>query len=322
MRKVAPLLLLLMLLFTLSAEQVVLSNSIGQDRGRFAQEGEYTQSIQGRDSILYNGGEPVWKKTRTPLEDGFELAVYHFNDDSTHYRRYENNRLISESVRERVRYYYYDTEGILEKTMVLLDEKINEMELYTYDANTKSLNSILTITREGNSILYFGDLIEQPWFSYTKDETFTKVVQISQNLQIQEVWQGDTPIKSVKVEMPQDGGIRLTTTKKGFEESELYDDAALLVLRSSPSLTTEFRYNEERSLSEAIEKSADGHVRIIRYEEGREVSESLYQNDMLEKEISYPQDSWKVETLYDKGQPYCDITYALDGKRVLSIRYR
>ena len=322
MRKIAPLLLALMLLFTLAAQERVPSNSIGQDRGRFAQEGEYTLAIQGDISTLYHQGAPVWRESRTPFEDGYELSTYHFDDGSTHYRQYEDNRLISEGVGSETQYYYYDAEGMLEKTMTLLDEKIRTMEIYTYDGKAKTLSSILTITEAGSSILYFGDPIGQPWFSYTKGDTFTKVVQLSQNLQIQEVWEGETPLKAVTVERPAEGGIRLTTAKNGFEESELYDEAGLLVLRTSASLTTEYQYNEGRSLIEAVEKNNDGQVRIIRYEEGQEVSESLYQNDMLEKEIFYPNDSGKVETLYDKGEPYCDITYALDGKRVLSIRYR
>jgi len=322
MRKTTLLLIALMLMFSLPALEQIPSNSIGQDRGRFGEESEYTLEIQAGVSTLYNQGKPVWKETRTPFTDGFELSTFQFEDGSTRFKRYEGNRLVSEALGSEIRYYYYDEEGLLVKTMVLFDEKISEMELYTYDEKAKTLNSILTITDGGSSILYFGDPVVRPWFSYTKGETFTKVVQLSQTIQIQEVWEGDTPVKSVTVERPQEGGIRLTITKKGFEESELYDEAGLLVMRISPSLTTEYRYNEERSLSEAIEKSKDGHVRIIRYEEGREVSESLYLNDVLGKEISYPKDSGKVETLFDKGQPYCDISYALDGKRVLSIRYR
>jgi len=322
MRKATPLFCILMLMFTLPAITPVGSNSIGQDRGRFAQEGDYTLAVQGDVSTLYDGGEPVWKRTRTLFEDGFELSTYHFDDGSTDFKLYQGSRLVSEGVGKEVRYFYYDEEGILEKTMVLVDEKIAEMEIYSYDAKAKALNSILTITGEGNSILYFGDPIGQPWFSYTKGKTFTKVLQLSPNLQVQEVWEGDTPIKAVTVERPQEGGIRLTTSKKGFEESELYNDAALLVLRTSPSLTTEYRYDEDRSLLEATEIGKDGHLRIIRYEEGKEVSEKLYQDDVLEKEIFYSKDSGKVETLYDMGKPYCDITYALDGQRVLSIRYR
>lgn len=323
MRKAAPLLLVLMTLFSLPAQQQVQSNSIGQDRGRFVEEGEYTLGIQGNESTLYQYEKPLWKETKTLFEDGFELVTYFYDDGSTHMKSYENNRLISETIGSENRYYYYDQAGLLEKTMLLVSDKLTQMELYTYDATRNNLNSILTITEKGSHISYFGDPSGRPWFSYTDDEVFSKTIQISQDLQIEEVWEGETLIKSVVVEFPQEGGIHLTTTRKGLKESELYDDEGLLVLRISPSLTTEYRYNDERGLIEAIEKSSQGNnVRIIRYEEGRMTSELIYMNDTLEKEILYPEDSGKVETLYDNGHAYCDITYALDGKRVLSIRYR
>ncbi|MBI9093271.1 MAG: hypothetical protein JEY71_00150 [Sphaerochaeta sp.] len=322
MRKIAPLLLALMFLFSVPAQEQVRSNSIGQDRGRFSEESEYTLSTRDSVSTLEYQGELVWRKTLTRFEEGFEISTYTVEDGTTHKKRYENNRLVSEGVGEENRYYYYDERGLLEKTMVLLSEKLTEMELYTYDVSTHSLNAVLTITEEGSSIFYFGNPIIRPWFSYRKGKTFTKVVQISQNLQIQEVWVGDNLIKSVAVEMTEEGGIRLRTTKNGIDETELYNDAGLLVLRISPSLTTEYWYNEERILTETVEKTSDDQVLIRRYEGGRVMSESQYMNDILEKETLYPSDSGKVETLYDNGQPYCDISYALDGKRVLSIRYR
>lgn len=322
MRKAAPLLIVLMLLYSLPAQEQIQSNSIGQDRGRFVQDSEYSLSVQNDITILYHQGEPVWKETRTPLEGGYGVSTFYYDDEAELIRIYEHNRLISEELGAEIRYYYYDGEGLLEKTMVLLNDEISEMELYTYDVTSKSLNSILTVTKNGSSISYFGDPIIQPWFSYTKDKVFAKVLQITPNLQIQEVWEGDSLTKSVAVEMLQEGGLRLTTTKKGVVENELYDTEGLLVLRNKPSFTTEYRYNEDRSLKEAIETRADSRVRSIRYEGGREVSETVYMNNTLEKEIFYPLDSGKVETLYDGGLPYCDITYALDGKRVLSIRYR
>ncbi len=322
MRNAALFLLSMMLLYTLPAEAVVQSNSIGQDRDGLAQESEYTLSIQGDESTLYHLDEPVWKRTLIPFEDGYEVSTYTYDDGSDHYKMYENARLISESLDSGVRYFYYDDRGILEKTMVVSDGKVSEMEIYTYDAATNSLNSLLIITEEGSSILYFGDPRVLPWFSYTKGETFAKVMQISDNLQVQEVWQGDTILKSVEVEMVESGGIRLKTVVNGLEQSELYNELGLLVLKTSPSLSREYRYTDDRTLLESVEKNKEGRVRIIRYEEGKKVTESHYQDDMLEKEISYPADSGKVETLYDKGKPYCDITYALDGERVLSIRYR
>lgn len=322
MRKAAPLLLMLMTLSSLPAQSQVLSNSIGQDRGRFLEESGYSLRVEGNESTLYHQDEPVWKETIVAFEGGWEVTTYHYKEGLSSLQRYEDTRLVLETEGPESLYFYYDESGLLEKTITLLDEKLSEMELYTYDVRTKSLNSILTITQKGSSTVYFGDPIIQPWFSYTKDATFSKVVQITENLQVQEVWEGDTLIQSVAVEMPQEGGMRLSTTKKGVQESELYNDEGLLTLRTTPSLTTEYTYDEGRVIIEAVERKAGNNVRTIRYEKGRVVSESIEIDEILEKVISYPKDSGKVETLYDSGIPYCDVTYALDGMRVLSIRYR
>lgn len=322
MRKATPLLIILMLLFSLPAQKQVPSNSIGQDRGRFVEESDYTLLLEDGSSVLYHQDEALWKESRRQAGDLLEVTTIEYGSGTTHYKRYEGNRLIAEGEGERMRYFYYDERGLMAKSMTLMADKLIETELYTYDVGTKSLSSILTITQKGSSISYFGDPVGEPWFTFAKNDTFTKVTQISQNLQIQDVWLGDTKIKSVQVEMGDDGTLRLTTTSRGRQESELYSAEGLLVLHDTPSLTTEYRYNDDRSLKEIREESPDSQVRIIRYEEGRKVSESIYQGEMLEKETLYPEGKGKIETLYDNGLPYSDITYAADGKRVLSIRYR
>lgn len=220
-------------------------------------------------------------------------------------------------------YFAYDQEGLMLKSTLLIAGELGVMEFYSYDVATKSLSSIRTITSDGiQTVSYFGDPVGESWFSYAEGDLFAKVTQLSQNLQIQELWRGDTLIKSVDVEIPPEGGIRLITKTLQGEVSELYDSAGLLKTRITPSLTSEYQYNEERTLIEERQKEPPLTERIIRYEGGRTVSESLYQEGLLEKETRYPLDSGKVETLYDKGVPYCDIQYALDGRRVLSIGYR
>lgn len=322
MRKTAPLICTLMLLFSLSAQEQIVSNSIGQDRGRFADGGGYYLIVDDSGSTLFHQDEAVWKESRIVDDGVLEISTFHYDTNLIHLKRYENNRLIAEGQGEEMLYFYYDEKNLMTKSMRLVSGKLTEMELYTYDVGTHSLNGILTITGKGSTISYFGNSKGQSWFSFAEGDAFTKVTQLSQDVQVQELWKGDTRIKDVQVEIPQDGGVRLKTITNEGEVSELYDDSGLLTLRITPSLTVEYRYNEERTLVEERQKSPDLQERIIRYEEGRTVSESLYQDGLLEKETLYPKDTGKVETLYDGGEPYCDITYALDGKRVLSIRYR
>lgn len=321
MRKAAPLLFILMLMFSLPAQQRVSSNSIGQDRERFAQGGEYSLLLEEGGSTLYRDGLVVWTKKHTEADGVVEVTTVHAASDLPDFKRYEHNRLISEGEGDRVRHFIYDKQDLMAKSMTLVSGDLAEMELYSYDVGTHRLNSILTITNKGSEVSYFGGHGGQSWFSYTKDGLFTKATRLSGGVQIQELWQGETRIKRVEVEMLPEGGMLLTTKTQKGEERELYDSQGLLIERTSASFTTRYSYTEDRQLVEALEKGVDGLQRIMRYEEGKVVSESLYQGGVLEKDTLYRSGMGKVETLYDQGVPYCDLEYALDGKRVLSIRY-
>ncbi|MDY0288010.1 MAG: hypothetical protein RBR15_04205 [Sphaerochaeta sp.] len=321
MRKAAPLLLILMLLSSLPAQQRVSSNSIGQDRGRFAQGGEYSLLLEGGTSTLYRDDMMVWTRKRTEADGVVEISTMHAASGRTEFRRYEHNRLVSEGEGDRVRHFIYDEHDLMAKSMTLVSGELAEMELYSYDVGTSRLNSILTITKKGSVVSYFGGQGGQSWFSYTKDGLFTKETRLSGGVQIQELWKGESRIRGVEVGMLPEGGMLLTTSTQKGEESELYDTQGLLTVRTTPSFTTRYSYTEERQLAKAHEKGVDGQERIMRYEEGRMVSESLYQGGVLEKDTLYRSGKGKVETLYDNGVPYCDLEYALDGKRVLSIRY-
>jgi len=45
-------------------------------------------------------------------------------------------------------------------------------------------------------------------------------------------------------------------------------------------------------------------------------------DDSPVKATRYLADGTSVVTLFDNGRPYADVTYAPDGKRVLSLEYR
>lgn len=322
MRRLSSLLLFLLLVSSLPAHQDLASNSIGQQRGSYGQDSEYRLTLDGESSILFHLEAPVWEKTERQEGSALIVSTHTFSDDSVKTEHYLDNRLISEAEGNTTRYFYYEDSGILGKTTVVEDGLLLEMELYAYDAITKGLSGILTITKTGTSISYFDSSSSKSWFSYLKDGQFEKVLQVTPNLQAKEVWNRDTLLESVRIAYLPQGGLELTTERNGQEVREVYDEHGLLISRISPSLTTGYRYNDERVLVEESEEDLKGSRRVSVYVEGRRVQEKLYRDTNLEKETRFFEDKGKVETLYDNNLPYCDITYALDGNRVLSIRYR
>lgn len=322
MRKGVLFLCLLMLLSFLPAQVQVPSNSIGQERGYFDESSDYNLMIEADTKSLYHHDALLWQERVLQTSTGKEVITLTKDGVVSAIRIYEGNRLVSFQEKDQERLYYYDESGALSQTMLLVGGVLSEMELYSYDGVTGRLAGIFIIEKEGNSLLYFSSQPDNNWFSSTSEGTFTKMTQVTGFYQAEEVWQGDTPLVRHNVDPLDDGGMLVTTSKTGIgEEKVYYNQKGLLIRKTTSSFDIEYRYTEDGSLSESIERT-DKEMKHSIYEEGSRVSESWYVEGILEKVSLFPAGSGRVDTLYDKGVPYCDITYALDGERVLSIRYR
>ena len=60
---------------------------------------------------------------------------------------------------------------------------------------------------------------------------------------------------------------------------------------------------------------------IKTYDEGKLVVSTEAFGGRVVKKTRYNEEGSSVQTLYSEGNPYADVTYAVDGKRVLSISY-
>jgi len=58
------------------------------------------------------------------------------------------------------------------------------------------------------------------------------------------------------------------------------------------------------------------------YTNGVLKSKTQYIEETPVKSTRYNLDGTSIVTLFEENRPYADVTYALDGKRVLSIEYR
>ena len=103
---------------------------------------------------------------------------------------------------------------------------------------------------------------------------------------------------------------------------ETYDEHALLISRKTPSYLTEYRYNEERMLIEEQTLRSDGNQTLTTYEGGRRSMVEERKSGQTVKISRFLADGRSIVTLFSEGKPYSDVTYAIDGKRVLSISYR
>ncbi len=112
------------------------------------------------------------------------------------------------------------------------------------------------------------------------------------------------------------------TLPDGSIVQESYDEQGLLVLKKSPSSETEYRYNEENVLLSEHTIRDDGSEVVSRYEKGEKTMVEERESGRTTSILHFLDDGKRVQTLYSDGHPYCDITYAAGGKRILSISYR
>ncbi|MFA6772078.1 MAG: hypothetical protein WCR99_00165, partial [Sphaerochaeta sp.] len=138
---------------------------------------------------------------------------------------------------------------------------------------------------------------------------------------IGEYWIGDEKQEQVSVTTYEDGGFSILRKSGEVQTLEEYDRSALLVSSKTPSYLIEYRYNEHRTVIEERITEADGRVTIKTYDEGKLVVSTESFGGRVVKTIRYNEDGSSVQTLYSEGNPYADVTYAVDGKRVLSISY-
>ena len=318
MKKIAPILIMMLICNCLFAVAVRSSNSIGQDRGVYNGQSEYVLETEGNQSRLYFKNELQWVSNTTMPEQGRMIIDTTYTDGSLSLKRwYENTQLVKESEGNQMRLYAYDEDGRLVKSTVKIDEQVVLMQFYTYDGISKSLNGILSITLEGSKAAYYG----RDWFSYTQDDYFEKNTTYN-NISVKETWKGEKKLSDVNVVEVSDGGFRIERETNGLMVEETYDAQGLLVSEIASSFQVEYRYNENLELIEEIRKTLDGKIYENSYEKGRLVLQTVWNSDVREKDIQYNADGTKIETLFVNGAPYCDITYASDGKRVLSIVYR
>jgi len=317
--KKTTLLMLLSLLALLSADPVErASNSIAQDMGPLQGSSTYRLIIDGNLQTLVDVDGVVQKVTTSAslIETTDKLGKV----VSRQY--FESGRLVKEEWGRYGYLYVYAEDGKLDKVITLFDNKMTQMELYSYVRSTGQLAAILAISENASNVRYFGKSDHGQWFSYSEGPFVQRFDEVSNGVSLIQTWNGDTQLESWKSAFLENGNLLVTKTQGTSITEEEYDTHGLLVLAKTPSVLTKYQYNEGELLEEQITQQ-DGKYRINHFEGGRVSMSELYdEHSVLTKHIIFNDDNSRIETLYSDGKPYCDITFASDGKRVASITYR
>jgi len=310
---------ILLCLGSLIAGSLRLSNSIGQDRGVWTGEGAFRLALLPNQTQLYGPDGLVWTK-QTFDEEGRQVQVTRYADGKPDLVEvYQDGLLMQMQSGSAVVYYHYATDGLLSQLTTLIGGQLESARIYSYAGG--SLSSILTVTPGQSNLRTFGMLKELAYFSFYDQDGGQLFTTLDNGRTIAEYWVGEEKAEEISVVTYEDGSFSLIRKKPEGEILERYDAQGLLVSSKTPSYLTEYRYNESRDLTEQRITEMDGRVMIKMYESGSLVSAIEEIQGQSVKHTRYNEDGSSIQTLYSEGKPYADITYAVDGKRVLSIVY-
>lgn len=316
------LLLACTILFWLSGLPAIslrLSNSIGQDRGERTGEGSFYLAHLPNQTQLHGPEGLVWTKQLFESEEEQILVTRYADGTADTIEVFSNSLLMRVQTEENVTYYQYAPDGRLMQATTIINGRLSEARLYSY--SNDSLASIITIAENMSEVRTFGMFKDQAYFAFSDKDGGQLFTTLANGRTIGEYWIGDEKQEQVSVTTYEDGGFSILRKSGEVQTLEEYDGSALLVSVKTPSYLVEYRYNEHRTVIEERITQADDRVTIKTYDEGKLVVSTEAFGGRVVKKTRYNEDGSSVQTLYSEGNPYADVTYAVDGKRVLSISY-
>ncbi len=200
--------------------------------------------------------------------------------------------------------YWRNSDGSLALSREIQLDKENLISFYSHDKDS------IIITQQSNE-----DVVKKTLHpSYVVTSEFSV--------------EGKT-LQTQKTEVDEQGRLIINEKINDDEIQTIYSVDGVLLEKHIISSTDEmqnffYEYDEKGTLIHSTEIITLQKVeRIERYYTNGELkSKTEFIDEMPIKSTRYNQDGTSIVTLFEENRPYADVTYALDGKRVLSIEYR
>ena len=208
----------------------------------------------------------------------------------------------------------------------------NQEQLCVYyrDSQDGSLVGVRVSSPNGPESIRYYSIVEGSELYAEGDGTdFTISKIVSDGILVRESWTAGNAVQSAQVDYDESGNLFVdNTTPDGLVRST-YGKAGVLLLKKWLSgalsgMEVSYAYDAQGLLEVSRKSIPDPNQRVMedRYVHGVQTSTTEWEKGVLVRTVGYPPQGGTVVTLYDKGKPYADVTYAPDGKRVLSLTYR
>jgi antitoxin component YwqK of YwqJK toxin-antitoxin module len=280
-------------------------------------------------STLYHNSQMVQKVERTISGDTtvVTLLTYDENKVGKESKKTYKGGLLQQSLTTEEGLtteimYTYENNQLIEETL-LVDNKMKALTTF-YRFYDGSLAGTRVIDMELGTFVTLYD---------SEGDVSTLVSDSDNNISLYRIYPNgvidDSEILTSNAEYDEEGNLRIIETIDGETKVSVYTPKGKLLetqqtLKNDESERRTYEYDNDGNLVHSIQvKSKEDKTRIERwYVNGSLKSQTQWINDIPERSVRYVENGTSIVTMFEDGRPYTDVTYASDGKRVLSIEYR
>lgn len=219
-------------------------------------------------------------------------------------------------------------DGQLVETKELVDGELSRLTSY-YRGTDGMLAGLRMVDLGVKKDSYFSKDGQSTMFAKTDEDIFSKVTFHPGNLVVKDVWSKEEPLVETDVSYDDAGQLVVEEYSDGRKIRKTYGPDGMLVHELSEAddgskRTVTYLYDAGGVLDQSIEIIEGEQVRRVEawYRDSRVQTQTEWIDDQPVKATRFVEDGTSVVTLFEDGRPYVDITYAPDGKRVLSLEYR
>ncbi len=291
----------------------------------------YALKIDGEGETLYKNGNwvahrfSVTENGKTEVTTRYETGLYeiytysddllqkittgHDGTESTVLFSYDDGQLnerkeVTDGQMDTLVTYYRYEDGTLAATREIDRNGESYITLYSVKGN------LTTLTRQNG-----------------EEVTITEV--LPSGMMVEAYLSDGNAVNAYTAEYDEDGSLHLVESFGDEVQTSIYSSTGLLSelnIAYSDGRTSQITYDYD-------DKGVIVHSNRITYNDESERIERWYNNSVLKNETQwindipqkstrYNSDETSVVTIFEEGHPYADVTYASDGKRIISIEYR
>lgn len=294
---------------------------------------------KGEERVLYENGEMVGKveiEAKTRNSASRKVTEYRFGTGGEIVSKiqtlYEHGLPQSiawmEGAAVHLTLHTY-VDGKMVETKELVDGEL--VKLITYYRGSDGMLSglrIVGIDETAMQTIYSQDLGVSVYGENIQG-AFTRLSFYPGNLVVRDVWTNEERNVETTVAYDDAGRLVIHETIGSIRIRKTYGPDGMLVKSESEDsegkkTTITYVYDHNGILDQSLELVVGEHTKRIErwYKNGTLETQTEWLDDAPVKATRYLADGTSVVTLFDNGRPYADVTYAPDGKRVLSLEYR